>query len=76
MQQNKIETSGARKYWIVAVCALMVCISLGFCSSNASLYLGPITDALHIKRSVFSLKESCRFIANAIINLFKCCLIN
>jgi MFS family permease len=70
MQQNKIETGGARKYWIVAVCALMVCISLGFCSSNASLYLGPITDALHIKRSVFSLKESFRFIANAIINLF------
>ena len=70
MQQNKIETNGARKYWIVAISALMVCITLGFCSSNASLYLGPITDALHIKRSVFSLKESCRFIANAIINLF------
>lgn len=70
MKQNRIETSGARKYWIVAISALMVCISLGFCSSNASLYLGAITDALHIKRSLFSLKDSCRFIATAVVNLF------
>ncbi len=70
MKQNTIKTNNAQKYWIVAVSALMVCISLGFCSSNASLYLGPITDALHIKRSLFSLKESCRFVANATLNLF------
>lgn len=70
MNQNTIQTRNGQKYWIVAICALMVCITLGFCSSNASLYLGPITDALHIKRSVFSLKESFRFIANAILNLF------
>lgn len=70
MKQNTIETGSTRKYWIVAVCALMVCVSLGFCSSNASLYLSAITDALHIKRSLFSLKDSCRYIANAVINLF------
>ena len=70
MKQNTIENQSARKFWIVAVSALMVCISLGFCSSNDSLYLGAITDALGIKRSLFSLKSSCRFVATAAVNLF------
>lgn len=55
---------------IVALCFLMVFTCLGFCSSNSSLYLNAITEALDIKRSVYSLTNSFRFVTTAIINLF------
>ncbi len=57
-------------YVIVALCFLMVFICLGFCSSNKSLYLTAITDALHLKRSAFSISDSCRYIATAVVNMF------
>ena len=41
-----------------------------FCSSNKSLYLAAITKALGIKRSLFSISDSCRFASSAIVNLF------
>lgn len=57
--------------WInAAMLALLMFICLGFCSSNKSLYLTAITDALGIKRSIFSLATSCRYIATAAINIF------
>jgi len=45
-------------------------VALGFCSSNKSLYLGAITQALDIKRSLFSFNDSIRFITTAVVNLF------
>ena len=58
------------KWVIVVVCFLMEFVCLGFCSSNKSLYLGAITSALDIKRSLFSINDSCRFLTTAVINLF------
>jgi len=55
---------------IVALSFLMVFTCLGFCSSNKSLYLSAITEALGIKRSAFSIGDSCRFIATAVVNMF------
>ena len=55
---------------IVVVCFLMEFVCLGFCSSNKSLYLGAITQALDIKRSLFSFNDSVRFITSATISLF------
>lgn len=55
---------------IVGLCFLMVCICLGFCSSNKSLYLSAITEALHLKRSAFAVGDSIRFISTAVINFF------
>lgn len=52
------------------MCALMIFTCLGFCSSNKSLYLSAITDALDMKRSAYSLATSCRFISTSIINIF------
>lgn len=61
----------SRYRWIVAAaCFLMIFVGLGFCSSNKSMYLGAITKALGIKRSLFSLNDSCRYIATAVVNLF------
>ena len=45
-------------------------VCLGFCSSNKSLYLGAITEALDIKRSLFSINDSFRYVSTAVVNLF------
>ena len=70
----KNERLGKKKFnykWvIVGLCFLMVCISLGFCSSPNSLFLNAITKYLKVERSVFSLNQSIRFITTAIANLF------
>lgn len=64
-QKNKVA-----KVTVVAACICMIFVCLGFCSSNKSLYLTAITEALGIKRSLFSMSDSCRFIATAFVNLF------
>lgn len=74
MKNNKIKLD--YKWVIVALCFLMVFTCLGFCSSNKGLYLSAITDALDIKRSAFSIGDSCRFISTAIVNLFFGTLVN
>ena len=58
------------KWVVAAICFLMIFITLGFCSSNRSIYLAAITQALDIKRSAFSLNDSFRFISTAVVNLF------
>lgn len=57
--------------WVIIVISfLMIFVCLGFCSSSKSVYLSAITEALGIKRSLFSINDSCRFVSTAIINLF------
>ena len=57
--------------WVIAgACFLMVLISLGFCSSNRSLYLAAITEALEIKRGAFAVTDTFRFLSTSIINIF------
>lgn len=57
--------------WVIIVtCFIMEFVALGFCSSNKSLYLGAITEALDIKRSLFSINDSIRFLTTAVVNLF------
>ena len=57
--------------WVIVVtCFIMEFVALGFCSSNKSLYLGAITEALDIKRSLFSINDSVRFMTSAVVNLF------
>ena len=58
------------KWVVIAVCFALVMITLGFCSSTKSLYLDVVCANLGIERSAFSLNDSCRYIANAIVNLF------
>ena len=58
------------KWVIVGVCFAMIMITLGFCSSTKSLYLDVVTQSLGIDRSLFSLNDTCRFVANAVVNLF------
>ena len=58
------------KWVIVASCFMMMFVALGFSSSNKGLYLGAITEALGIKRSLFSINDSFRFTTSAIVNLY------
>lgn len=57
--------------WIVMfVCFLLIFICLGFCSGTKSLYLAPVTEALGISRSLYSLNDTTRHITTALLNLF------
>jgi len=68
---EELQTRKAGYKWVIVVlCFIMVFVCLGFCSSNKSLYTFAITEALGIPRSSFSLNDSCRFIATAIVNMF------
>ena len=57
-------------WYVFAACFLMVFTCLGFCSGPRSLYLAAITEDLGIPRSLFSMNDSCRFIATAVANFF------
>lgn len=67
---NPPEKQSRQKWLCVAAMFLMIFVCLGFCSSNKSIYLAAITEALGIKRSLFSINDSCRFVATAVGNLF------
>ncbi len=57
--------------WVIAVLGfVMVFVGLGFFSSTRSLFIAPVTEALQIPRSAFSLTDSFRFIATSVTNLF------
>lgn len=58
------------KWLIVALCFLMVFVTLGFCSSPRSQYIKPITEALGIDRATYSITDSCRYVATAVVNIF------
>lgn len=58
------------KWVVVAACFLMIFTCLGFGSSTKPLFLGPITEALGIKRSLFSINDSFRYITTSIVNIF------
>lgn len=60
----------AYKWVIVAVCFVMVFVCMGFCSSNKGRYLGAITEALGIKRMLFSVNDTFRFGMAALVNFF------
>ncbi|MBQ4516294.1 MAG: MFS transporter [Clostridia bacterium] len=70
MDSKPKQQKNTQKWVNVAMCAIMIFTCLGFCSSNKSLYLSAITDALDIKRSAYSLATSCRYISTSIINIF------
>ena len=58
------------RWIVVAACFLIAFTGLGFCSGTKSLFLVPVTEATGIRRSVFSLSDSCRYVTTAIVNLF------
>ena len=58
------------KWVILATCFMMEFLCLGFCSSNVGLYTKAVTEALHIKRSIYSLTQSLRFVTQVVTALY------
>lgn len=58
------------KWVILVVCFMMEFVCLGFCSSNAGMYLTAITSALGFERSLFSLNTSFRYIVSILLSLW------
>ena len=54
----------------IVICFVMIFVCLGFCSANKGLFLAAICEALDIKRTVFSMSTSCRYITSSVINFF------
>ena len=69
--ENRVSWREKNQKWInVIVCAFMIFVSLGFCSSNRDLYFKAIVEAHGIPRGLYSIAQSCRFVVTAIINVF------
>ncbi len=67
---RKIRSHDAYKWVVVGCCFLMIMVCLGFCSSTKGMYLSAITQALDMDRSSFSINDSVRYVATALVNLF------
>lgn len=71
LTQVKKKNSFFHSTWLVVVCCfLMTFTTLGFCSSPKQLFLKAITEALDIKRSLFSLNDTLRFLITAVLSFF------
>lgn len=70
MKNNSISTKENYKFVIYGLCFLIIFFALGFCSSCRGIFLSPITEALNIKRSVFTVSDTFRFATTAILNSF------
>ena len=58
------------KWIVLATCFLMEFLCLGFCSSNVGLYTKAVTVALNIKRSVYALAQSIRYVTQVVTALY------
>ena len=76
MEETQQKSKFDYSWVIVVLCFLSVCLSLGFCSSNRTMYLNAITDALDIPRGAFSLNDTFRYAATTVVNLFFGLLVN
>ena len=57
--------------WVVfAVCFVMVMVALGFGSSTKGTYLTAITEDLGLKRGLFTINDSMRYITTSILSFF------
>lgn len=66
----KKATCANYKWVIFALCFLLIFFGFGFCSTGKIIFLSPVTEALNIKRTVFSVSDTCRFVTAAIVNAF------
>lgn len=58
------------KWVIIVVSFLLVMITMGFANGTKSLFLAPVSEALGVERSVYSINDSIRFITTAVVNIF------
>lgn len=70
MRQKTRKAGKNYQYVIYSLCFVMILICLGFGSTGKSIFLAPVTTALNIPRSVFSVTDTFRFLSAALVNAF------
>ena len=65
-------------YIIICLCFIAVCTSLGFCSSNRSMYFQAITDVFDgsITKFEYSFTMTIRYVSTTVLNIFFGNLVN
>lgn len=69
-ESKKLQKKLDYKWVILVICFLMEFLCLGFCSSNVGLYTKAVTEAMQIKRSLYSLTNSIRYVVQVITALY------
>ncbi len=65
------KTKKEKYKWVIAgMCALVLCIGLGFCSSAKNIYVAPVTDAFGFSRSAYTVNDTCRYVTVSVVTLF------
>ena len=67
---KKLTQRPGYRWVVVGCCFLMLLVCLGFCSSTKGLYLNAVTEALRVDRSLYSINDTLRYVATALMNLF------
>ncbi len=58
------------KWVIIGVCALVICLALGFCSSTKGIFLPKILAGTGLDRGPFGFSDTFRYVTTAVINIF------
>lgn len=77
MSNEKLKKDSEPKfpYLTIALCFLMILFGLGLWGPKG-LFVAPITSALDISRSLYSITDTMRYISMAVVNMFFGALIN
>ena len=69
MEEAKGKQSKARVCLTIILCFVMIFCGLGLWAQKG-LFLAPITEALGITRTAYSIADTCRYVTTAIVNIF------
>ena len=58
------------KWVVIGVCALVICIGLGFCSSTKGIFLPKILAGTGLDRGPFGISDTFRYVTTAVVNIF------
>ena len=74
MDNQELNTKNSKsfdyKWVIIGVCALVICIGLGFCSSTKGIFLPKILAGTGLERGPFGISDTFRYVTTAVVNIF------
>jgi len=69
MKDTNAKQSKASRILTIILCFVMILCGLGLWAQKG-LFLAPITDALGISRTAYSIADTCRYVTTAVVNVF------
>ena len=74
MDNQELTTKKSKSFdynWvIIGVCALVICLALGFCSSTKGIFLPKILAGTGLDRGPFGFSDTFRYVTTAVVNIF------